>query len=35
LPQLALAVDADGFLVAKAPFDRIVGPLAWNEAAGE
>ena len=35
LPQLALAVDDDGFLVAKAPFSRIVGPLAWNEAAGE
>ena len=28
----ALDVDADGFLVAKAPFDRVVGPLAWNEA---
>jgi quinol---cytochrome c reductase iron-sulfur subunit len=32
LPQLALAVDADGFLVAAAPFNGIVGPLAWNEA---
>jgi ubiquinol-cytochrome c reductase iron-sulfur subunit len=32
LPQLALDVDADGFLVAKGDFDRIVGPLAWNEA---
>ena len=28
----ALAVDADGFLVAEAPFDRVVGPVAWNEA---
>lgn len=32
LPQLGLAVDDDGYLVARAPFDRIVGPLAWNEA---
>ena len=32
LPQLGLAVDENGFLVARAPFDRIVGPLAWNEA---
>jgi ubiquinol-cytochrome c reductase iron-sulfur subunit len=32
LPQLGLAVDENGFLVASAPFDRIVGPLAWNEA---
>ena len=32
LPQLSLAVDENGFLVAAAPFDRIVGPLAWNEA---
>ena len=31
LPQLPLDVDADGFLVAKGPFDRIVGPIAWNE----
>ena len=32
LPQLPLAVDAQGFLVARAGFDRVVGPLAWNEA---
>ncbi len=32
LPQLPLDVDADGFLVAKAPFDRVVGPVTWNEA---
>jgi ubiquinol-cytochrome c reductase iron-sulfur subunit len=32
LPQLGLDVDDDGFLVARAPFDRVVGPVAWNEA---
>jgi quinol---cytochrome c reductase iron-sulfur subunit len=32
LPQLPLAVDAQGFLVAAAPFARIVGPVTWNEA---
>jgi ubiquinol-cytochrome c reductase iron-sulfur subunit len=32
LPQLPLAVDAQGFLVAAAPFSRVVGPVAWNEA---
>jgi ubiquinol-cytochrome c reductase iron-sulfur subunit len=32
LPQLPLDVDDDGFLVARADFDRIVGPLAWDEA---
>jgi ubiquinol-cytochrome c reductase iron-sulfur subunit len=32
LPQLPRDVDADGFLVAKAPFDRVVGPVTWNEA---
>jgi ubiquinol-cytochrome c reductase iron-sulfur subunit len=32
LPQLPLAVDEHGFLVADGPFDRVVGPLAWNEA---
>ncbi len=31
LPQLALAVDAHGYLVAVADFDRPVGPIAWNE----
>ena len=31
LPQLPLAVDAEGFLVAAGPFDRPVGPIAWNE----
>ena len=32
LPQLPLAVDDEGFLVAAAPFDRPVGPIAWDEA---
>ena len=32
LPQLGLDVDADGYLVARADFDRPVGPLAWDEA---
>lgn len=32
LPQLSLDVDADGYLIARADFDRPVGPLAWDEA---
>lgn len=32
LPQLPLAVDDDGYLIATAAFDRVVGPLAWDEA---
>ncbi len=32
LPQLRLAVDAQGYLVAAGDFDRVVGPVAWNEA---
>lgn len=32
LPQLGLAVDADGYLVATGDFDGPVGPLAWDEA---
>ncbi len=32
LPQLAIEVDAEGFLVAKGEFTGVVGPLAWNEA---
>jgi ubiquinol-cytochrome c reductase iron-sulfur subunit len=32
LPQLPLAVDADGFLVALSDFDRPVGPITWNGA---
>ena len=31
LPQLGLAVDDNGFLVARGPFDRVVGPVAWDE----
>ncbi len=31
LPQLPIDVDADGFLVATADFDRPVGPIAWDE----
>jgi ubiquinol-cytochrome c reductase iron-sulfur subunit len=31
LPQLALAIDADGFLVAEGDFDQPVGPIAWDE----
>ena len=32
LPQLALDVDGEGFLVARGDFDRPVGPLTWDEA---
>ena len=32
LPQLRLGVDAEGFLVAQSDFDRVVGPVAWDEA---
>jgi ubiquinol-cytochrome c reductase iron-sulfur subunit len=32
LPQLPLAVDEEGYLVAQGDFDGPVGPLAWNEA---
>jgi ubiquinol-cytochrome c reductase iron-sulfur subunit len=32
LPQLRLAVDGQGFLIAAGDFDRVVGPVAWNEA---
>lgn len=31
LPQLPLAIDDDGFLIATADFDVPVGPLTWNE----
>ena len=31
LPQLALDVDDDGFLVARGDFAGPVGPIAWNE----
>ena len=32
LPQLPLAIDEEGFLVADAAFDRPVGPITWNGA---
>jgi ubiquinol-cytochrome c reductase iron-sulfur subunit len=32
LPQLALAVDADGFLTAQGDYDEPVGPSFWNRA---
>jgi ubiquinol-cytochrome c reductase iron-sulfur subunit len=31
LPQLRLAVDDEGFLVAGGDFDQPVGPIAWDE----
>jgi ubiquinol-cytochrome c reductase iron-sulfur subunit len=31
LPQLPIAVDGEGYLVAVSDFDRPVGPIAWNE----
>ncbi|MEO8906979.1 MAG: Rieske (2Fe-2S) protein, partial [Microbacteriaceae bacterium] len=31
LAQLRLAVDAEGFLVSTADFDRPVGPITWDE----
>jgi len=31
LPQLPIAVDGEGYLVAQSDFDRPVGPIAWNE----
>ncbi|NCU78753.1 MAG: Rieske (2Fe-2S) protein, partial [Actinobacteria bacterium] len=30
LPQLAITVDADGFLIAKQPFTEAVGPSFWE-----
>ena len=32
LPQLPLAIDVDGNLVAVDDFDDVVGPIAWDEA---
>jgi ubiquinol-cytochrome c reductase iron-sulfur subunit len=31
LPQLPIAVNDEGYLVAQSDFDRPVGPIAWNE----
>jgi ubiquinol-cytochrome c reductase iron-sulfur subunit len=33
LPQLALALDADGYLVAKQPFTEPVGPSFWERSS--
>jgi ubiquinol-cytochrome c reductase iron-sulfur subunit len=33
LPQLAITVDADGYLVAKAPFSEPVGPSFWERSS--
>jgi ubiquinol-cytochrome c reductase iron-sulfur subunit len=30
LPQLAITVDADGYLIAKQPFNEAVGPSFWE-----
>lgn len=32
LPQLPMAVDGDGYLIATSDFDRPVGPITWNGA---
>lgn len=32
LPQLPLAIDAEGFLIATRDFEAPVGPLTWDEA---
>ena len=33
LPQLAITVDADGYLVAQAPFSEPVGPSFWERSS--
>ncbi len=33
LPQLAITIDADGYLVAKAPFTEPVGPSFWERSS--
>ncbi|CAB4746373.1 unannotated protein [freshwater metagenome] len=33
LPQLALALDAEGYLVAKQPFNEAVGPSFWERSS--
>jgi ubiquinol-cytochrome c reductase iron-sulfur subunit len=33
LPQLAITVDAEGFLIAQAPFNEPVGPSFWERSA--
>lgn len=34
LPQLAITVDSEGFLIAKAPFNEAVGPSFWGRDSG-
>ena len=34
LPQLPITVDAEGYLVAKAPFNQPVGPSFWERDSG-
>jgi len=34
LPQLAITVDNEGYLVAKAPFNEAVGPSFWGRDSG-
>ncbi len=31
LPQLALAIDDEGFLVSQDDFERVVGPISWTD----
>lgn len=33
LPQLAITVDSDGYLIAKAPFNEPVGPSFWERSS--
>ena len=33
LPQLAITVDAEGYLVAQAPFNEPVGPSFWERSS--
>jgi ubiquinol-cytochrome c reductase iron-sulfur subunit len=33
LPQLALALDSEGYLIAKAPFNEPVGPSFWERSS--
>ncbi len=34
LPQLAITVDSEGYLIAKAPFNEAVGPSFWGRDSG-
>ncbi|MSX60786.1 MAG: ubiquinol-cytochrome C reductase, partial [Actinobacteria bacterium] len=33
LPQLAITVDADGYIVAQQPFTEPVGPSFWERSS--